>query len=45
MKYMTVKVTFTEKVLGTCPADPEIYRKFIASCRNCSGSQGCACDL
>lgn len=31
MKYMTVKVTFTEKVLGTCPADPEIYRNFIAS--------------
>ena len=31
MKFMTVKVTFSDAVLGTCPADPEIYRKFIAS--------------
>lgn len=31
MKTMKVKLTFTESVLGTAPADPEIYRKFIAS--------------
>lgn len=31
MKTLKVKLTFTESVLGTSPADPEIYRKFIGS--------------
>lgn len=31
MKTMRVKLTFTESILGTSPADPEIYRKFIGS--------------
>ena len=31
MKEMKVELTFTEKVLGTAPADPEIYKEYIAS--------------
>ena len=31
MKEMKVKVTLLEEILGTAPADPEIYREFIAS--------------
>lgn len=31
MKTMKVKLTFTEEVLGTASADPEIHREFIAS--------------
>ena len=29
MKTMTVKLTFTEDILGTCPNDKDIYRNFI----------------
>ena len=28
---MKVKLTFTEAILGTSPADEDIYRTFIAS--------------
>lgn len=31
MKQLKVRITFTEKVLGSQPADPEIYSSFIAS--------------
>lgn len=31
MKEMKIKVTFTEELLGTASADPEIHREFIAS--------------
>lgn len=31
MKTMKVKLTFTEPILGTCPADEEAYRTFIAA--------------
>lgn len=31
MKTMKVKLTFTEPILGTCPADEEVYRNFIAA--------------
>lgn len=31
MKHRTIKITFTEKVLGSHPADPDVYSKFIAS--------------
>lgn len=31
MKTMKVKLTFTEPILGTCPADEEVYRTFIAT--------------
>lgn len=31
MKTMKVKLTFTDPILGTCPADEEVYRNFIAS--------------
>ena len=31
MKEIKVKITFTEEVLGTCSANPEIHREFIAS--------------
>lgn len=31
MKEMKVRLTFTEPVLGTQPADPEIHSRFIAS--------------
>lgn len=31
MQEIKVKITFTEEVLGTLPADEEIYSKFIAS--------------
>lgn len=31
MTTLTIKVTFTEKVLGTASANPEIHRDFIAS--------------
>ena len=31
MKEMKIRVTFTEDILGSQPADPEIYSKFIAS--------------
>lgn len=29
MKTLTVKLTFTEPILGTSPANEEIYREFI----------------
>ena len=29
MKEMKIKVTFIEPVLGSQPADPEVYSKFI----------------
>jgi hypothetical protein len=28
---MKVKITFTEEVLGTCSANPEVHREYIAS--------------
>lgn len=28
MKELKVKLTFTEPILGTSPANPEIYREF-----------------
>lgn len=31
MKILKVKITFLEELLGTSPADPEIYRNFIGS--------------
>lgn len=31
MKELKVKLTFTEPILGTSPANPEIYREFIGS--------------
>lgn len=31
MKDINVRVTFMEEVLGSLPADPEVYKKFIAS--------------
>lgn len=31
MKEMKVRLTFTEEILGTAPADPEIYGTFIGS--------------
>lgn len=31
MKTMKVKLTFIEPILGTCPADEEVYKNFIAS--------------
>lgn len=31
MKELKVKLTLTEEVLGTSPADPDIYERFIAS--------------
>lgn len=31
MKEIKVRLTFTEPILGTSPADPDIYRKFVAS--------------
>lgn len=31
MKTMKVKLTFIEPILGTCPADEEVYKTFIAS--------------
>lgn len=31
MKEIKVKITFTEPILGTAPANPEIYRDFIGS--------------
>lgn len=31
MKEMKVRLTFTEEILGTLPADPEIYGTFIGS--------------
>lgn len=31
MKTMKVKITFIESILGTSPANPDIYRKFIGS--------------
>ena len=31
MKEMKVRLTFTEELLGTASADPEIHRRFIAS--------------
>lgn len=31
MKEIKVRLTFTEPILGTSPADPDIYRKFIGS--------------
>lgn len=31
MKKLNIKVTFLEKVLGSQPADPELYTKFIAA--------------
>lgn len=29
MKFMKVRLTFTESILGTCPSDPDIYRTYI----------------
>lgn len=31
MKEIKVKLTFTEPILGTSPANPEVYREFIGS--------------
>lgn len=31
MKTLKIKLTFTEEVLGTCSANPEVHREFIAS--------------
>ena len=31
MKALKLKLTFTEEVLGTCSANPEVHREFIAS--------------
>lgn len=31
MKTIKVKLTFTESILGTCPANEEIYREYIGS--------------
>lgn len=31
MKTLKVKLTFTESILGTCPANEEIYREYIGS--------------
>lgn len=31
MKTMKVKLTFIEPILGTCPADEEVYKNFIAT--------------
>lgn len=31
MKRMKVKLTFTESILGTCPANEDIYRAYIGS--------------
>lgn len=31
MKTMKVKLTFTEPILGTCPADENVYKSFVAS--------------
>lgn len=31
MKHLKIRVTFTEMALGSQPADPELYSKFIAS--------------
>lgn len=31
MKKLTVRITFTESVLGTCSANEDIYREFIGS--------------
>lgn len=31
MRNMKVKLTFIEPILGTCPADEEVYKNFIAS--------------
>ena len=28
---MKIRVTFTEPILGTCPADKEIAERFVAS--------------
>lgn len=31
MKKLTVRLTLEEEALGTCPNDPDVYKKFIAS--------------
>lgn len=31
MKTMKVKLTFTDPILGTCPADEDVYKSFVAS--------------
>ena len=31
MKKMTVRLTFLEEVLGTCPNNPDVYKDYIAS--------------
>lgn len=31
MKTMKVKLTFIEPILGTCPADEEVYKNFVAA--------------
>ena len=31
MKELKVKLTFIEPILGTSPANPDIYREFIGS--------------
>lgn len=31
MKVLRVKLTFTESILGTCPANEDIYREYIGS--------------
>lgn len=31
MKVLKVKLTFTESILGTCPANEDIYREYIGS--------------
>lgn len=31
MKEIKVRITFTESILGTSPANPDVYREFIGS--------------
>lgn len=31
MKEIKVRITFTEPILGTSPANPDVYREFIGS--------------
>lgn len=31
MKEIKVRITFTESILGTCPADEDVFRRFIGS--------------
>ncbi len=31
MKYMKVRLTFTDDVLGTAPADPELFKTYVAN--------------